>query len=64
MIQHLNDLYTQLEYETDDKTIKQIKRQIKNIEKNMRCPYCTKLMTNQERRVFGMCKECYDNNVE
>ena len=37
-ITHLNDLYTQLEYETDDKTIKQIKRQIKNIEKNMRCP--------------------------
>ena len=32
----LNSLYTELEYETDDKTIKQIKRQIREIEKKLK----------------------------
>lgn len=29
-----------------------------------RCPYCTGKMTKDEYKVFGMCKECYDNGVE
>ena len=32
----LNSLYTELEYETDDKTIKKIKRQIREIEKKLK----------------------------
>lgn len=29
-----------------------------------RCPYCTRKMSKDEYRVFGMCKDCYDNGVE
>ena len=32
----LNSLYTELEYETDKKTIQAIKRQIREIEKKLR----------------------------
>ena len=32
----LNSLYSELEYETDDKTIKQIKREIRKIEKELK----------------------------
>ena len=62
----LNDLYTQLEYETDKDTIQEIKDEITHIEHELdtRCPYCTKRITKQELKVFGMCQECYDNNVE
>lgn len=31
----LNDLYTELEYETEKETIKKIKRQIRNIENQL-----------------------------
>ena len=36
MIQHLNDLYTQLEYETDEDTIKDIKEEIRQIESELK----------------------------
>ena len=35
MIQHLNDLYTQLEYETDEDTIKEIKEEIRRLESEL-----------------------------
>jgi len=35
MIQHLNDLYTQLEYETDEDTIKDIKKEIRRLESEL-----------------------------
>ena len=65
-ITHLNDLYTQLEYETDKDMIQDIKHEIKQLEHELdtRCPYCTKRITKKELKVFGMCQECYDNNVE
>lgn len=28
------------------------------------CPYCSGPITEEEYKTFGMCKECYDNNVE
>lgn len=35
-----------------------------DLSKQGRCPYCTGPMTDEEYRVFGMCKDCYDNGVE
>lgn len=29
-----------------------------------KCPYCTGPMSDEEYRVFGMCRDCYDNGVE
>lgn len=63
-IKHLNDLYTQLEYETDKHTINEIKREIKQLESDMRCPYCMNKITLHEIKIYGMCQECWDNNVE
>lgn len=36
MIQHLNDLYTQLEYETDEDTIQGIKEEIRQLESELK----------------------------
>lgn len=32
--------------------------------KQGKCPYCANDMTDEEYKVFGMCKNCYDNGVE
>jgi len=36
MIKYLNDLYTELEYETDEDTIRKIKKEIRQIESKLK----------------------------
>ena len=35
-----------------------------DLAKQGKCPYCTGPMSDEEYKVFGMCKDCYDNGVE